>query len=483
MFSSLNRRLTLSHLSVALITVVVMFTVASRAILRAAIEQAENRIEDLAFATSNALEDPLEKFIEGEASLTNVQVTVAHWLTKEDDLHYTIFLTDGTPLIDNLSPTPPHPTEQTAPELYDALESDIGEGDIIRPNEQGEEYLYVAVQILHEDHIMGLLRLGVPYSNVIAPAQRTINILLGLVILLLLTVGVGGWLLARNLTAPITDLTTSAQKLTAGHLEARATPSGPQEFQQLAHAFNSMAARLQEHVSNLRAFVANASHELRTPLTTIKLRVEALHHGAMDDPQTARRFLKEIDSEIDRLTAMVNELLDLSQIDAGSGRDAYAPVDLAILIEEACEIFEIRAQKNKIQLTYQVDPKLPAIFGNEEQLRRVLDNLISNAIKHTPKGGTVSLRLKPSEKPNFVCLQVSDTGRGIPARHLPHIFERFYRIEHTRPIDGRSPGSGLGLAIVQSIIEAHGGEIRVESTVGQGTTFIIELPTLPPPRF
>ncbi len=483
MFASLNRRLTLSHLGVALITVIAMFTIASRAILRAALEQAENRLEDLAFATSNALEDPLDNFLEGRASLTSVQVTVAHWLTKEDDLHYTVFLPDGTPLIDNISATPPFPNQLTAPELYAALESDIGEGDIIRLNEEMEKYLYVAVQIKHEDHVMGLLRLGIPYSNVIAPAQRTINILLGFVILLLLAVGTGGWLLARNLTAPITNLTTSAQKLTAGRLEARATPSGPQEFQQLAHAFNSMASRLQEHVNNLRAFVANASHELRTPLTTIKLRVEALHRGAMNDPKTAERFLKEIDNEIDRLAAMVNELLDLSQIEAGSGRDAYAPVDLAILIEEACEIFEIRAQKNKIKLTYQVDPDLPAIFGNEEQLRRVLDNLITNAINYTPEGGTITLKLQPSQKPDYVCLQVSDTGRGIAAKHLPHIFERFYRIEHTRPLDGRTPGSGLGLAIVQSIIEAHGGEIRVESTVGQGTTFTIELPTLPPPPF
>jgi len=478
MFSTLNRRLMISHLGVALITSLALYIFTSQAILRAAVEQSHNRLEDLGFATSNALEEPFGKFREGEASLSSVQATLAHWMSKEDNLHYTIFLPDGTPVIDNLETAPPPADPLLTPEFYNALESNLAEGDVIRINAHGEKYLYVAVRIEHENDIMGVLRLGFPYNVVTAPARRTNQIMLGFMLAILAVVGVGGWLLARSLSEPIRNLTSSSEQISKGNLQARATPTGPQELRRLARAFNRMAERLDEHVSNLQAFVANASHELRTPLTSIKLRVEALHSAVLDDPETALRFVEDIDHETDRLTTMVNKLLDLSQIDAGAGQDTYAPVDLNVLIEEAREIFSVRAQRADLQLTAEPLPGAPAVLGNEEQLRRVLDNLLSNAINNTPAGGKITLKLAPS-KTGFLCLIVTDTGRGIEERHLPHIFERFYRVERTRPLDGRSASSGLGLAIVRSIVEAHGGDISVQSQVGEGTTFTIDLPIMP----
>lgn len=478
-FATLNRRLILSHLGVALLVALSLYTVASRANLSAAEEQGHNRLEDLGFTASNALEDVLHKYEEGEVALSSVNATLAHWLSDEPDLHYTLFLPDGVPIADNRLSSPSTATSLTAPEVQLALESDRGEGDVVRESEAGGLYLYVAVRVEHEDHVMGILRLGLPYDLVLAPARRANRMLLVFLGGLLLLVGVGGALLARSLTRPIRSLTHSAEQIASGDLSARATPSGPPELRRLAITFNRMADRLEEHVNNLQDFVANASHELRTPLTTIKLRVEALLKGAWNEPAIAQRFLHDVDHEIDRLTFMVNELLDLSRIEAGAGQGDYAPVNLGVIVEETCEMFRVRAQKHGVTLAHHVDKDLPPVLGNEEQLRRVLDNLISNALNHTPAGGEVHLFVEASEEPGQLQIRVSDTGRGIEARHLPHIFKRFYRVEQTRPLDGRPGGTGLGLAIVRTIVEAHNGKIRVHSEVGKGTTFIIDLPLTP----
>ncbi len=477
MLYTLNKRLIFSHLIVALVSVVLVYAIAGQAIFRAAHQQAENRLEDLAFATSNALEDPMEKFLQGESSLTNIQVAVAHWLADEADLHYTVYLPDGTPIIDNVYASPSFPNIETDPEIFLAIQDRIGEGDVIRLDQSGTETLYVAVRIEHEDELLGILRLGIPYQNALAPARGDVNTLMGFAVMILIGVGLAGWLLARNLASPIVHLTETTKRLTHGNLEARAIPAGPQELHLLAENFNSMAGRLQEHVDNLRTFVANASHELRTPLTSIKLRVEALRGGALDDAQTAQRFLGDIESEVDRLTAMVNDLLDLSKIESEFDRQVYETVDLGLLIREVCEIFSVRAKKSAIKLQHQVEVRFPFVLGNEDQLRRVLDNLIINALNYTPENGTVELRLNLAPNTGWLHLEVEDTGRGIAARHIPHIFERFYRIDQTRPLNGRPSGTGLGLAIVQSIIEAHHGTVSVKSAPGEGTTFTIELPS------
>ena len=477
-FLSLNWQLILSHLVVALLTALALYVFASQAITQAALEQSHNHLEDLGFAASNALEEPFDAYYEGEASLVNIQAAITHWMSEEENLHYTVFLPDGTPIADNLESNPPPANPVSAPEFYLAVMDDVGEGDAIRENEDGEEYIYIAVRIEHDDEVMGILRLGLPYEVATASARRINHLLLLLVFALLLVVGTGGWLLARTLTAPIRALEQSTGQITRGNLQARATPSGPQELRNLAHAFNLMAEQLEEHVKNLRTFVANASHELRSPLTTIKLRAEALQRGALDNPERAHQFLADINLETDRLTRMVNALLDLSRIEAGAGQDTYAPVNLNALMRESCEIFSVRARKLKLQLRTQPMDNAPSILGNEEQLRRVLDNLITNAMVNTPAGGEITLSLTSDGPPGVLRLRIQDTGRGIPPDHLPHIFERFYRVGHTRSDadDEYSTGSGLGLAIVHSIVEAHRGKIRAESIPGKGTTFIIDLP-------
>jgi signal transduction histidine kinase len=237
-----------------------------------------------------------------------------------------------------------------------------------------------------------------------------------------------------------------------------------------------MAKRLQSNVNELRAFVANASHELRTPLTVVKLRAEALHAGALEDPEVADRFLDEIETEVDRLVRMVNDLLDLSRMEAGLETGEHTLINLSTIANEVYETFSIRAARAEVDLNLDIEPGLPPVKGNEDQLRRVFYNLVENAIKYTQSHGKVEILLRSGSNENAVRLLVRDTGPGINAEQLEHVFERFYRAETPQQRPGTIRGSGLGLAIAKSIVEGHNGEIGVSSQIEDGTTFWADLP-------
>ena len=261
----------------------------------------------------------------------------------------------------------------------------------------------------------------------------------------------------------------AAGRLAEGRLDYP-VPSGgsADEIRRLEQAFNEMARRLQTTLDDQRMFVANASHELRTPLTSLKLRA-----GAYRDPEAGPKFMAEIESEIDRLTKMVNDLLDISRIESGLEAAAPEPVDLAQLAGEARDAFSARAERAGVNLIIEVEETPPAA-GNESHLRRLLDNLLDNAIRHTPTGGQVAIRVRMTtdNRPRSVTLTVSDTGAGIAPEDLPHVFERFYR----GTASARHGGSGLGLSIVQSIARAYGGAVSAESELGRGTAIRVALP-------
>ena len=310
-------------------------------------------------------------------------------------------------------------------------------------------------------------------------ARQTLGMILLAALAAAILVGAVGYWLARRIGRPIETLVQAAENMSQGDLRTRTVePSEPQELHRLVIAFNNIALRMQANIDEMRSFVAYASHELRTPLTSIKLRVEALRNGALDDPPVTDRFLSEIESEVDRLSHMVNDLLDLSRIEAGLESSQLVPLNLSVVGSEVFETYRVRARRAGIDLSYQAEPNLPVILGEEDQLRRMIYNLVENAIKYTPSEGSVTLILKtipPGEKIQFL---VQDTGFGIPKEHLPYIFDRFYRVEATRPRYGPSQGSGLGLAIARTIAENHGGRIWVTSKVGQGSTFGVEFPVL-----
>ncbi|MEK6787056.1 MAG: ATP-binding protein [Nitrospirota bacterium] len=228
-------------------------------------------------------------------------------------------------------------------------------------------------------------------------------------------------------------------------------------------------------------FVANVSHELRTPLTSIKGYVEALLDGAKDDPIASTKFLEIILKQSDRLNLIIEDLLELSKIESGRVSLKEEPLELRSVVDRTLSMIKPIADKKRHRLVTSVDPSLPSVAGDDGRLVQVLTNLLDNAIKYTPEGGTITVgaTLAPSignaEPPaGAIELNVTDTGIGIPEEDRPRVFERFYRVDKARSRE--LGGTGLGLAIVKHIVEGHGGQVWVEANHPQGSRFVVRLP-------
>lgn len=254
------------------------------------------------------------------------------------------------------------------------------------------------------------------------------------------------------------------------------------KFQQLV-----AAEQLQAHMKRIRElekmrseFVANVSHELKTPVAAVKGFAETLLSGAMNNKETAEQFLHIIFDESNRLDRLIGDLTELSKIESGRSPLHFSPLSINELLSDVLRIMQTMAQEKDISLNMKVEEGL-YIEADEDRLRQILFNLISNGINYTPEGGTVGIAVQSVKKGKdheFVQLVISDTGMGIPEKDLPRIFERFYRVDKAR--SRRSGGTGLGLSIVKHLIELHKGTIQAESKLGEGTKFTIELPMLQP---
>ena len=219
-----------------------------------------------------------------------------------------------------------------------------------------------------------------------------------------------------------------------------------------------------------RDFVANVSHELRTPVAGIKAVTETLLAGALEDPQVAGDFLRQADAEVDRLTQLIEELLELSRIESGEVPLSRAPTDVAALLSDVVERMRPQAARKHQALSLEVDGGVGQAELDAARLERAIVNLIHNAIKFTPEDGSVTVRAHREE--GRLQIEVSDSGIGIAASELPRLFERFYKVDQSRA----NAGSGLGLALVKHAVETHGGSVSVESELGRGSTFRLSLP-------
>jgi two-component system phosphate regulon sensor histidine kinase PhoR len=225
-----------------------------------------------------------------------------------------------------------------------------------------------------------------------------------------------------------------------------------------------------------RDFVANASHALRTPLTSIRGFVEALEDGALAEPETAQRFLGKIRTHADRMAALVEDLLELSRLESGERPPRWELVRPGDLAEDALASFARQAERRGTSLRHDARGA-PAVASDPERLLRILRNLVDNALKYTPEGGHVSIVTEPGPDGGAL-VHVRDDGPGIPPEHLPRLFERFYRVDTARSRE--LGGTGLGLAIVRHLADGMGASVRVESRVGEGSTFTLSLPSRPP---
>jgi signal transduction histidine kinase len=279
-----------------------------------------------------------------------------------------------------------------------------------------------------------------------------------------------GILFSRTLTAPLHKLSRAASEFSKGNFDQRVAIQGSTEIQAVATAFNEMAQALSEAEMLRRNLVADVAHELRTPLSVLQANLQAMQDGVYS------RSDKEIDAlmqQTNLLKRLVNDLHQLAQADAHQLVIHAIPLDLRSCIMEAVEQFSTLSEQQAIHLSYTSTADSVWINGDRLRISQILHNLLQNAFTHTPSGGQITVGLSISDMQKAT-ISVSDTGTGISPDHLPYIFERFYRADSSR---SRSQGgTGLGLAIVKALVEAHDGEIRVESSNRDGTTFFLEFP-------
>ena len=300
----------------------------------------------------------------------------------------------------------------------------------------------------------------------------------GVLLAAVLLAGMVGILLARRISHPLNQLAGAAQAVAAGDL-GQAVPEDPAipELDVLGRSFNAMTASLRQADQLKTGFISDVTHELRTPLTVIKGTIETLQDGALDDLAARGPFLESMGRETDRLIRLVNDLLVLTRADAGALNLRLHPLNMAELARVRCSHLQGAADKNQVRLRVVVadltgDADRFMVAADADRMTQVLDNLLDNAVRYSSPGGEVTVSLT-REAGEVIC-RVTDEGAGIPAQHLPYIFERFYRADPSRE-RGRDGGSGLGLSIVRSLLQAHGGSVRAESSVGQGTTISLRL--------
>ena len=305
------------------------------------------------------------------------------------------------------------------------------------------------------------------------PGERTFvdQVQQSLLLAALLAVSVGtvlGLALSRNIARPLNRLAAAAHAIAAQDLSQRVEPSGAAEVMEVGRAFNHMAASLEKSEALRRNLVADVAHELRTPLSVLQANLTALLDGVypLEPAEIAR-----LADEARLLSRLVDDLRELAQAEAGQLNLNLRPIDVAGVVQGTIDAFSATADEQQIALSASLPPELPPVQADPERVAQVLRNLLSNALRHASPGGAICV--SASSLPGQVEVSVSDTGEGIAAEDLPHVFDRFWRSDKSRARE--TGGSGLGLAIARRLIEAQGGQIGVESQVGQGSRFWFRL--------
>jgi heavy metal sensor kinase len=335
----------------------------------------------------------------------------------------------------------------------------------------GETLLVAALNYVTPKNAHYLIEVGVPFSPVVTMLNHLFQQLaFGLSVALAVAIA-GGYVLVQRALRPVSRITRKAEQITQHNLSERlpVTHTGD-ELQRLSISLNLMIGRLEDAIQNSKRFVADASHELRTPLTVLRGELEHLAVEKPLDVET-RDTIGSMLEEVERLAKIVEGLVALSRLDAGEAQVQSVQFDLAELAITTADQISLLAEDKRILVS--CDAKQPVLVqGDRARLKQVVVNLLDNAIKYTAEGGAI--RLEVSRQNERAILEVADNGIGISAEAVPHVFERFFRVDEARSRD--QGGAGLGLSIVKSICSAHGAEVQVESAVGKGSRFRVTLP-------
>ncbi len=348
-------------------------------------------------------------------------------------------------------------------------------------DQNGQFWIYIIQHLNDGDWLLvAVPRPAVPLLTILSD-ELMLPILGAAVAALVISLLVAFWL-ARWIGEPLQRLVVASRQMPSINAQPISL-HGPHEVQELTRAFNDMNNRMQTSRKSQRDFVANVSHELKTPLTSIQGFAQAILDGTADTPEARQQAARVIYNEAGSMHRMVLDLLDLARLDAGTLELQFAPVDLPALLNNLAEKFYPQAHAAGVSIRVE-STALPAVMGDGDRLSQVFSNLVDNSLKHTPAGGTVTLRTRllgpaASQKAGSqVQVDVADTGTGIPPEALPHIFERFYQADPSRT-GGEKHGTGLGLAIVKEIVSAHSGKINVRSAPDAGSLFTVTLPLTP----
>lgn len=340
----------------------------------------------------------------------------------------------------------------------------------------GELQDAIRVTEVGSDEVLGYMLIALPGAPQLGATEqrfltRTRGILISVAALAVLLGLAVSAVFSRSLTAPLQRLAAAARAVAQGDIGKRVDVEGTSEVAEVARAFNEMTAALQKAEQLRQSLVSDVAHELRTPLSVLQGNLRAI----LDDvyPLNKEEIARLYD-ETRILARLVDDLQELAQAEAGALRFNIVPTDVARILQAAVARFEPAAEAKGVRLTWQAPDGLPEAMADPDRVSQILNNLITNALRHTPEGGQITL--SAAAEGGFVTVSVADTGEGIAPEDLPHVFDRFWRADRSRSRAGG--GAGLGLAIVRALVEAQGGRVRAASEgLGKGSVFSFTLPT------